>query len=114
MKTKDFIEKVEYQTYRVKPISSIRNYNSSKIAKAVSTMHRGLIDSIQHQGLKFRYKELAKITYMIHFTKKETSFYFVLPVEYQSLFKEKILSTWKGVTIEEAELPPLIVQIFMN
>lgn len=88
-----------YTTFRVTPHSSCRNYNSSTIAKTMSTIrHR-----IHKEEKKYVIETKMKCVYMIDIYKDDVRFYFVVPTMYKIMVKEKLSATWPTATITESE-----------
>lgn len=87
-----------YTTFRITPHSSCRNYNSSTIAKTMSTIrHR-----IHKEEKKYVVETKMKCVYMIDIYKDDVKFYFVVPTMYKTMVKEKLSATWPTATIEES------------
>lgn len=114
------IIKPTYIFLRLKPNNSIRNHNTDKIAKSISSLYRTLLHQIHKDksklvkvlgkeflfGTKYRFEQPAKVSYFVYIEKKKAEFYFVVPTQYQSILREKISDSWSGITIEEVkELP---------
>ena len=95
------IVKPIYTTFQIIPHSSIRNYNSSNIAKMVSTMYQSIYKSIKRIEKKYFVESPIKCSYMIDIYKDNVQFYFVVPQQYKYIAKEKISSVWEKATIEE-------------
>lgn len=96
----------EYTYLQLIPHNSIRNYNSDKIAKTISTLYLSISQRIhRHDKKMFIYKP-SKVAYYIYITKDEVSFYFIIPTNKLSLLKDKIGSTWKGITIKHVNTLP--------
>lgn len=88
-----------YTTFKVTPHSSCRNYNSSTIAKTMSTIrHR-----IHKEEKKYVVETKMKCIYMIDIYKDDVRFYFVVPTMYKVMVKEKLSATWPTATITESE-----------
>lgn len=87
-----------YTTFRITPHSSCRNYNSSTIAKTMSTIrHR-----IHKEEKKYVVETKMKCVYMIDIYKDDVRFYFIVPTMYKTMVKEKLSATWPTATIEES------------
>ncbi|NEZ92195.1 hypothetical protein [Clostridium botulinum] len=102
MTLKDYfqIQKPTYKILKLTPDTSIRNYNSSNIAKAIQYMYRSITQRIHRKEKKFFIETQVKCSYMIDIQKNDVNFYFVIPERYEGLIKEKITETWPKVTIE--------------
>ncbi|MBZ9688397.1 hypothetical protein G9F72_018875 [Clostridium estertheticum] len=95
------IRKPQYIFLKLIPDTSIRNYNSTNIAKSISHMYKGVIDRIKKEEKHFVFETPIKCSYLIDITKDDVSFYFIIPSQYVSIIKEKIQETFKKVAIEE-------------
>lgn len=104
MSLKDYfqIQNPIYKILKLTPDTSIRNYNSSNIAKAIQYMYKTISQRIRREEKKFFIETPVKCSYMIDIQKNNVDFYFIVPERYQGLIKEKIIETWPKVTIEEA------------
>ncbi|WP_236883979.1 hypothetical protein [Clostridium botulinum] len=102
MTLKDYfqIQKPTYKILKLTPDTSIRNYNSSNIAKAIQYMYKSITQRIHRKEKKFFIETQVKCSYMIDIQKDDVNFYFVIPERYEALIKEKITETWPKVTIE--------------
>ncbi|NFQ84202.1 hypothetical protein FDG04_02490 [Clostridium sporogenes] len=102
MKLKDYfqIQKPTYKILKLTPDTSIRNYNSSNIAKAIQYMYKSITQRIYREEKKFFIETPVKCSYMIDIQKDNVDFYFIVPERYLGLIKEKITETWPKVTTE--------------
>ncbi|HBJ1686125.1 TPA: hypothetical protein LA468_003344 [Clostridium botulinum] len=102
MTLKDYfqIQKPTYKILKLTPDTSIRNYNSSNIAKAIQYMYKNISQRIHREEKKLFIETQVKCSYMIDIQKNDVNFYFVIPERYEGLIKEKITETWPKVTIE--------------
>lgn len=109
LKMSDYFQiiKPEYIYLKLTPTTSIRNYNSDKIAKAVHHLYRNAFKQFERQGLKIKYKATPKMGYMVYIEKGKVEFYFIVPKLYVSLFKEKISETWPKITIQQVDSIPV-------
>ncbi|BDR80994.1 type IV secretory system conjugative DNA transfer family protein [Clostridium tetani] len=103
MLLKDYfeIQKPIYKILKLTPDTSIRNYNSSNIAKAIQYMYKTISQRIHIEEKKFIIQTQVKCSYMLDIQKNNVDFYFIVPERYLGLIKEKIIETWPKVTIEE-------------
>lgn len=113
----EYFESVEpkYSIIKITPDSSIRNYDSSNIAKSMLMMK-------QHQQIQFQtdvitifknikipkkikliYKKQMKISYFIDITKQGVGFYFIVPKLYKSILLEQCNAIWSKSTTEEVD-----------
>ena len=97
-----------YVYLKLTPDTSIRNYDSSNIAKSISKMYKTTIQQISRQekylhwyNFRFQIETPVKCSYLIDIYKNDVSFYFIVPSQHKSIIMEKIQATWKKVAIEE-------------
>ena len=102
------IKRPTYEALKIVSHSSIRNYNSSNIAKMVADMYKSITKSIKKLERKFIVETAVKCSYIIDITKNDVCFYFIVPKQYKSIAKEKITSVWPSATILDAEVPQMI------
>ena len=105
IKLSDYFEFVnpEYIYLRIIPHKSIRNYNSSNIAKAIANTYRGINKRIRREQKKLFFETNFKISYVIDIEYNNASFYFVVPRPFKNIIIEKIKEIWAKATIEETE-----------
>ena len=96
-----------YQCLKIIPHSSTRNYNSSALAKMVANMYISIKQSIRWHERKFVVKSPLKCSYMIDIRKTDVSFYFVVPSQYITLAKERIVNTWNKCKVELVDMPTI-------
>jgi len=103
MKASQFIQIVRptYETLQIIPHSSVRNQNSSDIAKMVANMYQKITKSIRFSERKLMVETKVKCSYIIDMYKDKVDFYFIVPTQYKHIAKERILSVWKKATINE-------------
>lgn len=108
MKLSEYFQiiKPEYVYLRIIPNNSIRNYNTDKIAKTIHSMNKTILRRIRKQENKIFYDSPTKISYYIYIEKHRVEFYFIIPKIYLNLFKEKIIDTWKSITIIKSDKIP--------
>ncbi|NFO57758.1 hypothetical protein FDB39_12830 [Clostridium botulinum] len=92
-----------YIYLKILPHKSMRNYNTSEIAKTMSDTYKGIIRRVHREEKKIFIESDLKISYVIDITKKDISFYFLVPKVHKDIIKEKINETWSKATIEEIE-----------
>lgn len=102
MTLKDYFEvtKPAYIILKITPDTSIRNYNSANIAKAIQYTYRNITQRIHREEKRFIYETQVKCSFFIDIKKNDVSFYFIVPERYLGLIKEKITETWSKVTVE--------------
>ena len=64
-------------------------------------MYRNIYQRIKRENKKLIIESPIKCSFFIDIQKQDVNFYFIVPIRYLSLIKEKIASTWSKVTIEE-------------
>ncbi len=100
------IVRPQYVFLKLTPLKSLRNYNSDKIINAISTVYRKFTQQIIKDHKKYFFTIQCKMSYYIYMEKNKVEFYFVLPVDYKTLLKDKINDCWKGIAIEEVDSVP--------
>lgn len=112
------IIKPQYVYYKIIPNKSIRNYNSTKIATAVTSMYRSFCQRITVENKKLFFTAKSKVLYFTYLHNNVVEFYFMFPVQFEPLFKDKISEVWKGVTCEKVLSIPTFsndcVQYFLD
>lgn len=97
-----------YTYIQIIPHRSIRNYNSSNIAKAISYTYKTINKRIHREQKKIFIETNFKISYIIDIEKDNANFYFLIPVIYKAIIIEKIIEIWSKSTIKEVqEIPNL-------
>lgn len=96
-----------YECLKIIPHSSTRNYNSSALAKMVANMYVSIKQSIKWHERKFVVKTPLKCSYMIDIQKTDVSFYFVIPSQYLTLAKERIINIWNKCKVELVSMPTI-------
>lgn len=95
--------KPEYVYLKITPDKSIRNYNSTNIAKAICNTYRSLNRRIIREQKKLWFYTSFKISYILDISKTNTSFYFLVPRCFLSILIEKIREIWPKATLEEVD-----------
>jgi len=97
-----------YTYLKLTPDTSIRNYDSSNIARTIAKMYKTITEQIRREennkhwyNFKFVIETSVKCSYLIDITKDNVYFYFIVPSKYVNNIREKITATWKKVSIEE-------------
>ena len=98
----------EYIYLQLIPNNSIRNYDSDKIAKAISTLYLVLAQRIHKQDKKTFIYRPSKVSYYTYIDKNRVEFYFIIPTNRLNLIKDKIGDTWKGITIKQVNEIPIL------
>jgi hypothetical protein len=92
-----------YIYLKIIPHKSVRNYNTSEIAKAMSDTYRSIIKRVHKEEKKILFETQFKISYIMDIRKNDINFYFLVPVILKDIIKEKINETWTKATIEEID-----------
>lgn len=95
----------EYRYIQITPHKSIRNYNSSNIAKAIAHTYKSIDKRIRKEKKKIFFECDFKISYMIDIMKNSekndnASFYFIVPKPFVNIILEKIKEIWNKATIK--------------
>lgn len=91
----------KYAFLRLVPDTSIRNYNSTNIAKAIHFLYRSINQRIKYDCKTWKVDIAAKCAFFIDIKPQSTEFYFIVPENYKKLFEEKLRETWAKITIME-------------
>lgn len=97
------IVKEEYIYLRVIPHKSIRNYNSSNVARSIALSYKSLTKLIKIENKKLFIKNNFKVSYLIEIKNGEVNFYFIIPKVFKNIMLEKLSEIWSKATIEEVE-----------
>jgi hypothetical protein len=100
--------KPTYQYIQIIPHKSIRNYNSSNIAKAIAHTYKSIDRRIRKEKKKIFFECDFKISYMIDINKNSdkndnASFYFIVPKPFVNIILEKIKEIWNKATVKLIE-----------
>ena len=104
------IKKPIYEALQITPHSSIRNYNSSTIAKMITEMYKSISKQIHKIEKQLIIETSVKCSYIIDITKNDICFYFLVPKQYKNIAKEKIMSVWPSATINDCVIPTITGQ----
>lgn len=96
-----------YTYIQIIPHRSIRNYNSSNIAKAISHTYKAINKRVHREQKKIFIETNFKISYIIDIEKNNASFYFLVPTICKSNILEKISEIWSKATVKEVESIPM-------
>jgi hypothetical protein len=108
--------KPEYIYLKIVPATSIRNNDTYKIAQAIQSMYKPILNRL----ILSNYKEIfsfelpqdvkfelpAKTGFFIYITKRAVEFYFVLDKKQKSVLIESIMRVWDSATILEVNKIP--------
>lgn len=92
--------KPKYKYIQIIPHKSIRNYNSSNIAKTIANTYKSLNKQIRIEQRKLFFETNFKISYIIDIHLNDVGFYFLVPVPFLSTMIEKIKEIWSKATIK--------------
>ncbi|MGG7210387.1 type IV secretion system DNA-binding domain-containing protein [Clostridium baratii] len=110
IKISDYFElrKPTYKYIQIIPHKSVRNYNSSNIAKAIANTYRSINRRIYREKKKLIIEYEFKISYIVDIDNNNTNFYFIVPTFFLNIALEKINEIWNKATIKvlEEELKP--------
>lgn len=95
--------KPTYVFVKITPHKSIRNYNSSNIAKAITHTYRSLDKRIRFEQKKLTFETNFKISYMVDIESNNVSFYFIVPEVFENILIEKISEIWSKATVEKVD-----------
>lgn len=93
----------KYIYIKLIPDKSIRNYNSSNIAKAIKHTYKSINRKIKIENKKLWVETNFKIAYIIDIKKDDVGFYFMVPEVYQNIILEKVREIWPKSTLEIVE-----------
>jgi hypothetical protein len=110
----------EYVYLRLKPNNSIRNNSTHKLARAIASLYRNILENVRNEQVKVTrifgkqffiptevsFTTPSKVSYFIYIEKKKVEFYFIVPRSQLSVIKEKIGDVWANITIEEVGSVP--------
>lgn len=98
--------KPQYIFFKLTPHNSCRNNSSDKLAQLVNKLYIDFTKRIYIEEKKLFFRTDTKVSYYIYLEKHKAEFYFIVPMPYKRLFKEKISDTWRNIEIKEVkELP---------
>lgn len=95
-----------YVFYKIKPLKSLRNYNSDSVISTVASLYRDLFKRIERENKKYLFTVEVKLAYYIYLEHDKIEFYFVFPKDYKNLLLTKVKEIWHGVTVEEVSSIP--------
>ena len=101
IKVSDYLKiiKPNYVYIQVTPHKSIRNYNSSNIAKAIAYTYKTINKQIKFEQKKLFFETSFKISYIIDIYQCNANFYFLVPEIFKNILIEKIKEIWTKATI---------------
>lgn len=93
------LSKPKYVILKLIPDTSIRNYNSSSIARTINHLGKSLNQRIYKESKYWNIEAPAKCSFMIDIRKSSVEFYFIVPETHEKLLREKITEVWPKITI---------------
>lgn len=91
--------KPNYVYLKITPDKSIRNYNSSNIAKSIKNTYKTILKHIRIEQKKLWVETSFKVSYLIDIKGKEVSFYFLVPEVFLPILQEKTREIWSKATL---------------
>ena len=95
--------KPKYTFLKITPHKSIRNYNSTNIAKAITHTWKGINRRVRREQKKLFFETNFKISYIIDIEENNANFYFMVPIVFKAIILKKITEIWSKATIVEVE-----------
>lgn len=95
--------KPKYKYIQITPHKSIRNYNSSNIAKCIAHTYRAINRRIYKKQKTLFFETNFKISYIIDITNSNANFYFLVPEVFMNTILIKIKEVWAKATINILE-----------
>ena len=94
----DYIEfiKPNYLYLKITPSTSLRNHSSDKIISLIASLYKSVFQSVHLINKKLFFECDSKVSYYIYMEKNQVQFYFIVPEKHYTLFKEKLIDTWKN------------------
>ncbi|WP_111930529.1 hypothetical protein [Clostridium tertium] len=107
LKFSDYIEirKPKYIFIKITSHKSIRNFNSTQIAKMIALTYKTLNKKMYKEQKKFIIECNFKISYVVDIVENNANFYFIIPKILKNQLLEKINEIWSKATVEEVENP---------
>lgn len=105
LKISDYFKIIKpvYRYIKITTHKSIRNYNTTNIAKTVALTYKSLEKRIYRENKKLIVEANFKISYIIDIEKGNVNFYFIVPEYYLHLMIDKIREIWGKATVELVE-----------
>lgn len=91
--------KPEYKVVEIVSHKSIRNYNSSNIAKNIAYTYKAINKRIKIEQKKLFFETNFKISYCIDIQYNNAKFYFIVPKVFLNSLLEKINEIWNKATV---------------
>lgn len=99
--------KPQYKYLKITPDKSVRNYNTSNIAKSIKNTFKTINKRIRIEQKKLFFETNFKISYLVDIRPGKTDYYFIVPEVFLPMLQEKIREVWSKatITIEEGVEP---------
>ena len=109
IKLRDYFKIIhpQYTYLQIIPDTSIRNYNSSTIAKTIQTLYKTLWGRINFDTKPWTLEPAFKVSFYMYIEKNDVEFYFIVPAQYEDLMREKISEVWGRATITTVNVLPM-------
>ncbi|MGU8365182.1 hypothetical protein ACV3NC_14455 [Clostridium perfringens] len=91
--------KPQYKYLKITPDKSVRNYNTSNIAKSIKNTFKTINKRIRIEQKKLFFETNFKISYMVDIRAGKTDYYFIVPEVFLPMLQEKIREVWTKATI---------------
>lgn len=95
--------KPKYVILKLIPDTSIRNYNSSNIARTINHLGKSINQRIHKESKYWNIETPSKCSFMLDIRKSSVDFYFLVPEAYEKLFREKIFEVWPKITVNRID-----------
>lgn len=119
---KEFLKVVRpsYVYVKLTPNFSVRNNTTYRLAKAINSLYKPVIQSIRKErakvirvlgrefllGTQYSLTIPCKVGYFVYIEKRRIEFYMIVPEPHFSVIKEKISDTWTNMTATVVEEMP--------
>lgn len=102
----------EYTFLKIRPTTSLRNYESDIFIPLVAQLYTDIKDKIQKINNKLHIEHNEKLGYYIYMEKSKVQFFFIVPQKHFNLFKDKIHDAWNNKidVISVDEIPNFDIQ----
>lgn len=92
-----------YIFLKITPDTSIRNYNSTSIAKAIHHLQKTIRERVKFENWKVLFEAPVKCSYLIDIFKDKVFFYLIVPKTHVDIMTIKIKDVWPRATVEICE-----------
>lgn len=97
--------KPNYIYIKVTPHKSLKNHNTTNLAKTVALSYKKLNERVRKEQKKLWVETDFKISYLIDIHHGDVSFYFIVPDSFEGILVEKLKEIWSKATVEVS--PPV-------